>query len=525
MAMALSQRPELLAYAIYALTALAIMLPLLGPGFILTLDMVFVPQLPMPEQVTSSYLFHAALHMLNFVMPSDVLQKIMLVGILLLSSIGMHRLMRVIAAKQVIDWGIYIASIFFAINPFTYSRFMAGQYAVLLGYALLPWFARQLILFARKPNWKQAFKLGGLVTLIGIVSIHTLVLVGILMLVAATLGWKQLKKYIQPGLAAAGVFVVLSSYWLVPLALGQGKTAATVASFTAADTQAFATLGGSPLGRAGNIMRLQGFWAEGRDLYLLPQDRAVLWGLMMLVIIGLCITGAVNLRGRSVLPWLGISALIGLVLAAGTWPALTGLREPHKLVGLVALAYSVFLAFGINALLARLHKKNMAAYVSVAALLFVLPFLVTRVMLWGFDGQLAPRHYPPDWARVRDQLHQDTSGSSVLFLPWYQYMSFGFSGDRIIASPARPFFGSRTIVSQNPELGGASGGPPAQAQQTITQLLRGKQNPAGTNIKYILLAKELDYQKYNYLDKQPGLTIIADYPTLKLYKNQLWRQP
>ena len=65
---------------VYVFLALAVMLPLLLPGFILTLDMSFTPELRMPEHMSSSYLFHTALHYLNFVLPADVIQKLLLQG-------------------------------------------------------------------------------------------------------------------------------------------------------------------------------------------------------------------------------------------------------------------------------------------------------------------------------------------------------------------------------------------------------------------------------------------------------------
>ena len=51
------------------------------------------------------------------------------------------------------------AGIFYMINPFTYDRLMAGQYNVLFGYALLPWFAGALLKFLREPDWKKSFAL------------------------------------------------------------------------------------------------------------------------------------------------------------------------------------------------------------------------------------------------------------------------------------------------------------------------------------------------------------------------------
>jgi hypothetical protein len=517
------------------------MLPMLGRGFILTLDMVFTPQLPMPDTVTSSYLFHAGLHYLNLVLPSDVLQKIMLLSILLFSAIGMHRLTQYLQPKGAL-WGIYAASIFFMINPFSYSRFMAGQYAVLLGYALLPWFVRLLLAFGRSPHLKTALKIGGLTAVIGVVSIHTLIALGLLVIIATTMAlWRSrqhIGRYLCYGLIAAGLFSVASSYWLVPLAVGKGATSNMIGQFTIADTTAFATVGQNPVAKLGNIMRLQGFWAEGRNLYLLPQDRVVLWGLMALIIIGLVIWGEVALwrQHPAVVVLLAGSGLMSILLAAGLMepltrhvPLLAGYREPHKLVALVALSYSVLLAFGVNALLAKTMRRSVALYSAAGVFLLLLPLLFSRTMLFGFDGQLTPREYPSDWFKLDQQLRRDQDDFAVIFLPWHQYMSFQFAG-RIIASPASDFFSKPTFVSLDPELGGATSGRETSYQKKLHRIIIAPdkihfaEQLAAQNIKYLILAKDLDYKQYNYLNTNSKLTVVQDYSDITLYQNQTWRK-
>jgi hypothetical protein len=519
---------------IYGFVSLLVLAPLLGRGFILTLDMVFTPWLPMPTEVTSSYLFHALVHVLNLVISSDIIQKLLLLSILLVSMLGMHRLIRALFARQDIEWGLYLASMLYAINPFTYDRFMAGQYAVLLGYALLPWFVRQCIMWRQRPNWRETLRLSGVVIAISIVSIHTLGAVAILAIagLASTTMRRQHWRFIA---AALGMFVLCSSYWLVPLALGQGKTADTIAHMGGADAAAFQTVGPNTIGRVGNVLRLQGFWVESKRLYYLPQEKAVLWGLMSIVILALAVYGGIRLlkQGRHALVyWLGGSALVAICIASysgagSTLLAHVGLREPHKLVMLLALFYSVFFAYGTNELLARLRKKGELRYAAAAIILIILPFLHMRVMFWGFNGQLAPKHYPTDWFAVRNQLQRDGQQGHIVFLPWHQYMSFDFAG-RIIASPAPAFFGPNVIVSQDPELGGASGGINDQQQNTITAILDDQTTLgpklAAQDVAYIVVAKDLDYQDYDYLIDQPELTIAYESSTIRLYKNQAWRQ-
>jgi hypothetical protein len=162
-------------------------------------------------------------------------------------------------------------------------------------------------------------------------------------------------------------------------------------------------------------------------------------------------------------------------------------------------------------------------------MVFVVPLLLTRVMFCGFNGQLTPRHYPASWSAVNNRLNQDNANFSVLALPWHQYMSFQFAG-RVIANPSADFFDHDVIVSQDPELGGASGGKQNAQHQAIGQLLQtGKSSEdfsrqlAANNVKYILLAKEVDYSQYDFLQQHHDLQLVANYPDIALYKNTAWR--
>jgi hypothetical protein len=86
-------------YAPYILITAAVMLPLLLPGYILTLDMVFTPELRLPGSVGNDYLWHALLHLLDLLLPSQLIQKAILLSIPLLAAIGMHRLLEYLVSS------------------------------------------------------------------------------------------------------------------------------------------------------------------------------------------------------------------------------------------------------------------------------------------------------------------------------------------------------------------------------------------------------------------------------------------
>ena len=535
-------------YFEYGLLALAIMLPLLLPGFILTLDLVFTPNIAFPSELTNAYPLHIVLWALNLVLPGEIIEKLLLLTILIASGTGAHRLVRTIPpgkliAPEYLRWGAYVGGIFYMINPFTYSRFMAGQWQVLLGYALLPIFVLQFIRFIAKPSRRTALLVALWAAIISALSIHHL---GMLLIIGAVAGglslWRywgtaQLKKILGWGLASIAALVVMSSYWLVPALTGNSSITSTTESFDKSHHEAFATSDEGAFGAVGNVIRLQGFWVEERALYILPQDRLPAWGLVAIAIWALIGCGVVAAwRGQRFMALLfGAVGLLGIILAAtpllsslsDLLPFVDGYREPHKFVTLIALAYVYFAAIGTAWLLQLAHQKWGEGSVStLLVILLLLPIAFTPTMLWGFSRQLAPRDYPADWYAVNEKMNQAEKGGKALFLPWHQYMKFEFA-DRIIANPADKFFDKKVVVSDDPEFKDIRPTHPDNEKQDIGRALN---NPktlptalAKHGIRYILLAKEQDFDKYKYLDTLPELQVISDTQTLKLYENKAYR--
>lgn len=534
---------------VYLSLALAVMLPMLLPGYILTLDMAFTPELRMPEQMSSSYLFHAALHYLNFVLPGDVIQKIMLLAILLLSGLGMYALMRHIqnskdGAGGFAEWGAYAAGALYMINPFVYSRFMAGQYAVLLGYALLPFFVRALLRFFAVPTLQRSLAASAWLVGIGIVSLHTLGLAAVVTVASlAVFAWRYRSNSritmaaISYGIAGVLAFVVASGYWLIPLLAGSSNQGQAVAQFTGSDQQAFQTAGASVVERLGNVLQLQGFWAEAEGLYLLPHEQLPGWPLVVLGVWAVVGIGAAWMwrKQRAVAALFILSGIVGAMVAVAGLDgsgALAGFREPHKFVGLLVLSYALFAGMGTSAVLAWAKKKHgEVVFSTVAILVLLLPVLYTPTMFWGFSGQLSPRQYPADWYQMNTLLNQDATNFQVLSLPWHLYMHYPFAG-RVIVNPSDKFFDKPTITSNELEFRNASPTfPDADKNWLSKQILPdAASNPAlgkkldELNIKYVLLAKTYDYQDYAYLDERSGFELISETANLKLYRNLAYGQ-
>jgi hypothetical protein len=528
----------------YALLSLAVLLPLLAPGFILTLDMVFTPNVSLPGEVTNTYPLQVLLWLVHFILPADVIQKLILFVILLFSGVGMHSLLQSLNMKERVGadmWrlALYFGGIFYMINPFTYSRFMAGQWLFLLGYAMLPFFVRALLKFFAAPAAKTALPLAAWSFAIVTASIHHLAILLVIALLVPLLGyafgyWRKgrIKPYAGWSVIIIAIHAALFSYWLLPALLGSGAIGSAVTSRGPADFSAFATGDGSVIGAIGDVVRLQGFWVESRQLFTLPQDIVPAWGLLFLAVWILVIVGASKAwRASRLLVGLGLGCVVlGVILAAtplvawisGILPAAAGYREPDKFANLVALGYAMLGTLGV-AFTAKwaTEKFHDAGGQAVIIVCLLLPLAITPNMLWGFGGQLSPRQYPSGWHAMNRELGNLPGAKRVLFLPWHQYMTFGFS-DRIIATPAEKFFDVPVVASDDPEFGGITPTVPNDEKRAISQALKHPETLPDTlakyRINYILLAKDDDADSYRYLNTQPGVRQISTNDSLTLYE-------
>src|SRR3954452_15612941 len=122
--------------------------PALGAGYVLSYDMVWVPDLALrpdilgvgsglPRAVRSD----TVVAVLDEIVPGMLLQKVVLLGDLAGGGLGILRL----APRESLT-GQLVAVGFYQWNPFVAERLVLGHWPLLVGYAVLPW----LVLAARE---------------------------------------------------------------------------------------------------------------------------------------------------------------------------------------------------------------------------------------------------------------------------------------------------------------------------------------------------------------------------------------
>jgi hypothetical protein len=235
--------------------------------------------------------------------------------------------------------------------------------------------------------------------------------------------------------------------------------------------------------------------------------------------------------------------MIAVVLAAGIrlpivdgitywlfnhFPFYKGLRETQKWVAVVVVIYAIFLAVGIkNLFKVRIVREN--GFI-VGLFLIGVIIMQSPLLLWGFGGQVRPTEYPNDWHEangyiVQDQEQSDKKQSckeNVLFLPWHMYMSFSWIGN-VVISPAKYFFACPVISGTNMEWGGIYDNSQNYEGGLVNDYLAaaGGTDMLSDNkldIRYIILAKELDWRNYLWLENDPEVTLVKETETLRIYK-------
>jgi hypothetical protein len=523
----------------YGALGLLILGPLLWPGYILTLDMSWTPHLSVRANDDNAKLFYEMIRGLSTLIPSMLLQKLLLCVTFALTGMGAYKLIR----EQLAYYpAAYLAGLVYVVNPFTYTRLMAGQYLVLLGYALLSWFVWSLWRLLERPSRWRAMAVAGWAVAIGLVSLHA---VGMAFLLAVAVSltwgwgrWRQLGRQAGLLLTVAGTWLIVNSFWLVPALLGRSARVGQITGFGADQFAAYATAPGD-VGVLLNTLTLQGFWGDSSGLYKVPSATGILFwlafgALAVLVMTGLC--RAVRQHDRLGLA-LGAAGLAAWVLAMGqAWgpaaalthwlvqhvPFYRGYREPQKWLMVLALAYAYLAAFGLSWLLLRLRGWKRELMLGLA---LAFPLLWAPMMLWGAAGQLRSVDYPASWYELKTRLAAQTEGGKVLMLPWHQYIYLDFAR-RTVAHPGPAFFGARAVVSDNAELLGTHSDPVRPVDDVVEGHLlatAGYGQDAGARLaplgfRYVVLLKQADWRDYGWLDQQADLRQVAETIGWKLYE-------
>jgi hypothetical protein len=336
----------------------------------------------------------------------------------------------------------------------------------------------------------------------------------------------RVRASLRLGAVALGT-AAISAYLLVAPALGGVSPSGALAQLSAYRTQS-----DPRVGLLVNVAGLYGFFRPGptEPKNLVSGWPAILAALVLIVVVGYVavLRGSAHRRdGLAILA----AGVVGYFLALGSSgptgglfrlayehiPGFVMMREPDKFAVLVALAYAYGFGWGIAWLTNRSRQK--AAQIAPTALAFVLPLAYTPNLVGGLGGQVRASEPPPSWSVASRIAGPDT----VLFLPWHEYFSTPFTGQRVIANPAAYYFKGTVLTSQNPGAGYAFAaedpehvfldqllGPPADRQRAHVAL-------ADLGVRFVALAKVADWRDWSQVARVPGIRLVYSSPSLDLF--------
>ncbi|KRB75909.1 hypothetical protein ASE01_12710 [Nocardioides sp. Root190] len=427
--------------AVTGLVALVVLGPLLiGSGFWIVGDMVFVPDqqwrpawLGLDGSLPRAVPMDALVSVATAVLPGALVQKLLLLGGFLAGGLGIAR---VVGDRA---WFARAAAItLFCWNPWVYERLLIGQWAILLGYFVLPWVAVAARRLRRDAtDWSPA---AVALVLSAICSPSSgLMAVGVL----AVLG---LGRDRRAWWRLAVMALVANLTWLVPAVTADSARITTEGVF-----EGFAARAESGAGTLASLLSLGGIWKTS----IVPGEREA----VLLVLLS-CALSVVALRalwgsGSGRARWLvlgGLSLALAflpviapdLMEAAGSAvPQLALLRDSHRFLAPLGLVLAVGMAQTATDLRARITPETTALWSSVA-LAVIAPVLLLPSLAWGAAGELETSSYPQEWSDVAALVGDD---EATVVLPWGSaYRSFDWNHRRAVLDPAPRFLRGTVLI-------------------------------------------------------------------------------
>ena len=436
-----------------ALTGLLLGLLALGPalarGFVLSYDMVFVPDPPFssallgltggPARPVPS---DAVVAVAALVVPADILQKLILLAIFVLACSGAAALLadcwraRLGARPPLL--ACLSAGVFYAWNPYLAERLVMGQWAMLLGYAGLPWVLR-LLCAGPLPIGRARLALTLLPAAIG--GFAGMAITGLAAAppaLARGVGGQRARR-LAVVLAACAL---LSLPWIIPSLIEPVRADPAAANLFAAGAD-------TPFGSLGSLLLLSGIWNAQAIPVGYGGVPAVCW---LLVVAAAGAGYLLRARPMRLCPGLGPAGLIGLAVAAlgvtspgraalreliAAWAGFGVLRDGQQYVAALALVEAIGLGAGVAWVLRDVGAGADArrARAALAALAVLAPVLLLPGLAWGAAGRLHAVQYPADWMPARQLIDSDPRPGTVLLLPWAQYRRYPWNGGEAVFDP------------------------------------------------------------------------------------------
>lgn len=416
----------------------------LGPGYVLSYDMVWVPDLSLggdalglgsalPRAIPSD----AVVAALDEVLGGMVLQKGVLLGTLLAAGTGFAALVRersLPARLVAVTLGIW--------NPYVVERLVLGHWPLLIGYAVLPW----LVVALRDGSGRPLQARVPLLLLLGSLSASAGVITS---LVTLSVTWPS-------SVRRRAVLLLLllgaNAPWVVA-----GLVSPATSTTDATGAVLFGT--GDEGWMAGPVAALSfgGIW----NAEAVPTSRLGIAGVATTVLlVAAALAGLVRvIRGEKVpdVAALGTCWVVGWGLATLSWaspetlgrlathvPAGGLVRDGSRLLALCVPLVVVLVAVAVDGLVAWLPDRSTVGL--VGGVLAVLPVTLMPDAAWGVGGRLDAVTYPAAYERARTAVADAPPGDAVS-LPYVSYRAPAWNDGRRVLDPLGRYLDRPVVVN------------------------------------------------------------------------------
>ena len=443
------------------LLASVLVLPLLSrPGYPLARDLLFVPHLAWGPEVLGlgdaaprAVPVDALVSLLTLGIDGGILARVVLPLILASAGWGTHRLVaRYGTVARMTSAGLAVW------NPYVVERLALGQWALLIGYASLPWIAMAALRFGRTGDRAD---------------------------LASTILWAALASVTPTGGLLAGLtavacgaarttrtwwlvaaLLVVQLPWLTPSLLG-----AAAGTSDPAGVDAFAPRAEGPGGAAVALLGLGGIW----DARSVPPVRETWVGpvlaVLVVAVVLLGLRELVSCWGAGPSRRVAVAAAVGLgtALAATTpWggdllagavetaPGAGLLRDTQKLVAPYAVLFAACGGAVAQLALDRLARFGPSVALSVGAVCVAMPALVVPDATTVVWPTVDPVDYPGGFERldtILERAARDGDERAFTTLPWRSYRNFSWANGLVSADPAPRWFGRDAVVDDDLQVG------------------------------------------------------------------------
>ncbi|MDF5751062.1 hypothetical protein [Spongiactinospora sp. TRM90649] len=513
--------------------------PALGPGFALRYDMLFVPDPPLrgpgggfPRAVPSDQVVAA----LSAVAPADLVQKAILLGIFVLAATGAAALVGGTDARGGRIGGTaggggrmggtagggaagrhavrLCAAVFYAWNLYLAQRLLLGQWALLLGYAGLPWAVRAA---SRGDGVRGTARLALALLPAAIGGFQAMLVSALAVLPVSGRRFPR----------ALAVLALLALPWAVP------ALAVTGVRGDPAGVHAFAARADGPFGTLGSLLSLGGVWNAGAGV---PGQGDAWFAAVRLALAAFAVAGffALSRRGRPPY-WTGLlcGAAAGLAVACagafapgalgalvGLWPGFGPLRDGQAYLAPLALLQAVGFAAALAYLTGSADVFGRRVILAVGV---VVPVLVLPTFALGAFGRLTAVPYPADWRAAQAVVNADPAPGALVSLPWSAYRAPAWNGGRTVLDPAAKMFSRPVVRDDGLGVGSATGTVRVAGEDPVARrvgaLITGPgpldRRLAAEGVRYVLIEAA---HKNVFLPRFPGARPVVDGPWVVLLR-------